>query len=281
MANPKNPVRAARQAGRQQIRAAKDIKRTAVQQAKVAKIQGRTAQKLAKIADKTAAIAPKTTAPKTAGSSKPAPKTGLTGKDLLTYGVKPKAAAPAAKGPSYAPFKSEAAKKQSQQMTADAKRRKAEAEKRQQEAAKKKAADEASKKKSTEKKKSSSSNNWIDDEWKKKGFTRGKDGKVRNAQGQTPEEAEAQRVKDMFLQPGETRENTLPYTFTEQAKRDAAKKAAMEGIQSIYNRIKSTTGTAAPGSSKPTFDQRFLDMGPKYKKGGNVKSRMSKTKKRK
>lgn len=273
MANPKNPVRAARQAGRQQIRAAKDIKRTAVQQAKVAKTKARTAQKLAKIAAETAAIAPKTTAPKTAGSSKPAPKTGLTGKDLLTYGVKPKSAAPAAKGPSYAPFKSEAAKKQSQQMTADAKRRKAEAEKRQQEAAKKKAADEASKKKSTEKKKSSSSNNWIDDEWKKKGFTRGKDGKVRNAQGQTPEEAEAQRVKDMFLQPGETRENTIPYPFTEKAKLDEARRKLKETQQKYFDWYKDMGTRKSTGDNSKSFEPKSPGYGQR-KKGGAVKKSM-------
>jgi colicin import membrane protein len=140
MANPKNPVRAARQAKRQAVSAARTTR-------KVANIQAKSAAKVAKITAKTPGAQPKQaskSAPTTA--SKSTPKSGLTGKDLLTYGVKPKA--PAAKGPSYAPFKTPADQKKSQQMTADAKRRKTQAATRQQEAAKKKAAaDEAARKK--------------------------------------------------------------------------------------------------------------------------------------
>lgn len=259
MANPKNPVRAARQAGRQQIRAAKDIKRTAVQQAKVAKTKARTAQKLAKIAAETAAIAPKTTAPKTAGSSKPAPKTGLTGKDLLTYGVKPKSAAPAAKGPSYAPFKSPAAQKQSQQMTADAKRRKAEAEKRQQEAAQKKAAaDQAARKKKE-----------AADAKKRKEAAERKKKEAADAAAA----AEAQRVKDMFLQPGETRENTLPYPFTEKAKLDEARRKLKETQQKYFDWYKDmgTRGSRENTQENREMDRSRTSMTTKYKKGGSTK----------
>jgi hypothetical protein len=192
---PKNPVRAARQAGRQQVRAAKDTRRENVQAVrtatKVAKIQTRTANKVGRISGtsaKTTGIQPQQATKSTASSSskiapKQATKSGLTGKDLLTYGVKPKA--PVAKGPSYAPFKTPADQKKSQQMTADAKRRAAEAATR-----KMAPAPKAAPKKTAPK--------------KEKTTTKKNDGYG--------------YVSDMFLGPGETRENTLPYTFTNKAK---------------------------------------------------------------
>lgn len=192
---PKNPVRAARQAGRQQVRAAKDTRRENVQAVKtatkVAKIQTRTANKVGRISGtsaKTTGIQPQQATKSIASSSskiapKQAPKTGLTGKDLLTYGVKPKA--PVAKGPSYAPFKSPAAQKESQQMTADAKRRAAEAATR-----KMAPAPKAAPKKTAPKKKTTTP-------------------KKNDGYGYVP---------GMFLGPGETPENTLPYTFTNKAK---------------------------------------------------------------
>ena len=199
MAHPKNPVRAARQAGRQQVRAARDTRRETVRTAKtaskVAKIEARTAGKVAKIAGRTAGVQPKQATKPTATSPskvtpKQAPKTGLTGKDLLTYGVKPKA--PVAKGPSYAPFKSPADQKKSEQMTADAKRRAAEAATR-----KMAPAPKAAPKKTAPKKKTT-----------------------------TPKKNDDYGyVSDMFLGPGETRENTLPYTFTDKAKANEGKKA--------------------------------------------------------
>jgi hypothetical protein len=138
MANPKNPVRAARQAGRQQIRAAKQAR-------KVAKIENRTASRVAKISGvtrSTGSTGSGTTAPKTGSTT----KTGSTnlGVNILSGNYNK----PAAKGPSYAPFRSMADKQKSEQMTADSKRRKAQDEIRKQEAAKKKAAaDEAARKK--------------------------------------------------------------------------------------------------------------------------------------
>jgi len=253
MAKPKNPVRAARQAGRQLVKTAKTER-------KVAKVQARATNKVAKINAKTAKYTGKTpgiqpqqgskAAP--ASSPKPAaPKTGLTGKDLLTYGVKPKA--PVAKGPSYAPFKSPAAQQQSQQMTADAKRRKAQADARQQEAAKKKAAaDEAARKKKAA----------ADAKRKKEAAEKKKQEEAAAAAA-----AEEQRKKDMFLQEGETRENTLPYIFTEKAKRDAARKAVTDFIGGMQKRFSSD---GSSGNSKPAFEPKSPGYGQR-KRGGAVK----------
>ena len=205
MAHPKNPVRAARQAKRQAVSAARTTR-------KVAKIEAKAATKVAKIAGKTAKYTQQTSAsaPKTASkpspttASKSTPKTGMTGKDLLTYNVKPKA--PVAKGPSYAPFISPAAQKQSQQMTADDKRRKAQAATRQQEAAKKKAiADEAARKKKAA----------ADAKKKQEAAARKKQEAADAAAA-----AEKARVEREFIQydKGETRQNTLPWATPETIK---------------------------------------------------------------
>jgi hypothetical protein len=260
MANPKNPVRAARQAKRQAVSDARTTR-------KVAKIEARAATKVAKIAGKTAKYTGKVAgvqpqqAPKSSSTTAPktAPKTGLTGKDLLTYGVKPKSAAPAAKGPSYAPFKSPAAQKQSQQMTADAKRRKAEAEKRQQEAAQKKAAaDQAARKKKE-----------AADAKKRKEAAERKKKEAADAAAA----AEAQRVKDMFLQPGETRENTLPYPFTEKAKLDEARRKLKETQQKYFDWYKDmgTRGSRENTQENREMDRSRTSMTTKYKKGGSTK----------
>lgn len=171
MANPKNPVRAARQAGRQQIRAAKDAR-------KVAKIESRVAGKVAKISGTTA---------------KPAAKTS-------TY----KPSAPTVKLPAAPKPTIKMTDTRSKMLDMPASTRKTTP-------AKKKGLSESEKN--------------IIKMWKDRGYTYGKDGKVRNAQGQTPEEVEAQRVKDMFLQPGETRQNTSPFASREVAAKRALKDA--------------------------------------------------------
>jgi colicin import membrane protein len=205
MANPKNPVRAARQAKRQAVSAARTTR-------KVANIQAKSAAKVAKITAKTPGAQPKQaskSAPTTA--SKSTPKSGLTGKDLLTYNVKPKA--PAAKGPSYAPFKTPADQKKSQQMTADSKRRKTQAATRQQEAAKKKAAaDEAARKKKAA----------ADAKRKKDAAIARKEAQDKAAAYDAQKAAadEKARVEREFIQydKGETRQNTLPWASPETIK---------------------------------------------------------------
>ena len=264
---PKNPVRAARQAGRQAVRAAKDTRKQNVQATKaatkVAKIEARTAKRVGRISGtpaSTAKPATKSAAPvtktSTASPAKTAPKTGLTGKDLLTYGVKPKT--PVAKGPSYAPFKTPADQKKSQQMTADAKRRKAQADARQ-----KSASDEAAKKKAAaeeaaRKKKAAA-------EAKKK--KEAADKKKADAAA-----AEEQRKKDMFLQPGETRENTLPYPFTKEAKDKAALEEARAKLQESLQKWKNWSDEVGSRKSYPDFTRpEPATFGPKYKRGGSIK----------
>lgn len=245
MANPKNPVRAARQAKRQAVSAARTTR-------KVAKIEAKAATKVAKITAKTPGAQPKQaskSAPTT--SSKSTPKTGMTGKDLLTYNVKPKA--PAAKGPSYAPFKTPADQKKSQQMTADDKRRKAQAATRQQEAAKKKAAaDEAARKKKA-----------AADAKKKQEAAARKKQEAADAAA-----AEEQRKKDMFLQPGETRENTIPYPFTQKAKLDEARETLRKSIEKW-----GTIFSDGAGGNSKSFEPKSPGYGQR-KKGGAVKKSM-------
>ena len=253
------------------MRAARDTRRETVRTAKtaskVAKIEARTAGRVAKIAGRTAGVQPKQGPKPTATSPskvtpKQAPKTGLTGKDLLTYGVKPKSAAPAAKGPSYAPFKSPADQKKSQQMTADAKRRKAEAATRQQEATKKKAAaDEAARKKKAA----------ADAKKKKEAAERKKQEAAAAAAA-----AEAQRVKDMFLQEGETRENTLPYPFTQKAKLDEAKQKLKDVQNKAFDWYKDmqTRGSRANTQENREMDRSRTSMNYKLKKGGSAKKSM-------
>jgi hypothetical protein len=261
---PKNPVRAARQAGRQAVRAARDTRRETVGAAKtaskVAKIESRTAKRVGRIsgtpatksASTVAKPAVKTPAPTKGAAPKTATKTGLTGKDLLTYNVKPKA--PAAKGPSYAPFKTTADQKKSQQMTADDKRRKAEAAKRQQEAAANKAA--------ADKKKAAA------DAKKKQEAAARKKQEAADKKKADEAAAEEQRKKDMFLQPGETRENTLPYPFTEKAKLDQAKRELKEKMEKMNNWVKDMgTRRSNPDFTRP----EPAEFGPKYKRGGSTK----------
>jgi hypothetical protein len=264
---PKNPVRAARQAGRQAVRAAKDTRKQNVQATKaatkVAKIEARTAKRVGRISGtpaSTAKPATKSAAPvtktSTASPAKTAPKTGLTGKDLLTYGVKPKT--PVAKGPSYAPFKTPADQKKSQQMTADAKRRKAQADARQQEANKKKAAaDEAARKKKAA----------ADAKRKKEAAEKKKQQAAADAAA-----AEEQGKKDMYLQPGETRENTLPYPFTKAAKDKAALEEAQAKLRGTMQKWKDWSDEVGSRKSNPDYTRpEPATFGPKYKKGGSTK----------
>jgi hypothetical protein len=214
MANPKNPVRAARQAKRQAVSAARTTR-------KVAKIEAKSAAKVAKITAKTPGAQPKQASkPAPTTASKSTPKSGMTGKDLLTYNVKPKA--PAAKGPSYAPFKTPADQKKSQQMTADDKRRKSQAATRQQEAARKKAAaDEAAKKKKAA----------ADAKRKKDAAIARKEemDKAAAYDAQQAAAAEKERKEKGFIQydKGETRQNTLgwatPETIANREYNDAKK----------------------------------------------------------
>lgn len=84
MANPKNPVRAARQAGRQLVKAAKQERRDVRQEKKAAQVATKFANKVAKINSKTDA---KTTS--STGSTGSEAMTPMTGK-----GIKPIAGAP-------------------------------------------------------------------------------------------------------------------------------------------------------------------------------------------
>lgn len=274
---PKNPVRAARQAGRQQVRAARvtnrQDERTVRTGKKIANIQARTATKIARINAKPTpkteskvkaypaakAVEKKSTATTPTASTKTTPKTGFTGKDLLTYGVKPKA--PAAKGPSYAPYKSPAAQQQSQQMTTDAKRRAVEA-------AAKKATDDAKKAaapKTAPKK----------DAPKKTATDAKKKQEAANKKKADAAAVEAQRVKDMFLGQGETRQNTLPYTFTDKAKANEGKKADVGrygpsskndyiGIQN-FDRMKNNAYGQAPEG--PAVKRNYVTK----RRGGSIK----------
>jgi hypothetical protein len=260
---PKNPVRAARQAGRQAVRAAKDTRRETVGAAKtaskVAKIQTRTASKVGKISGTPASTAKpvtKSAAPvsktSTTSTAKTAPKSGLSGKDLLTYSVKPKATT--AKGPSYAPFKSPADQKKSQQMTADDKRRAAEAAKKQQEAASKKASADAA----ANKKKAAA------DAKKKQEAAARKKQEAESKKQADAAAVEAQRVKDMFLQPGETRANTSPFASEAKIKEIEAKKKLKEEIEKYKNMFKPK---GSPDFTRP----EPAEFGPKYKRGGSIK----------
>lgn len=178
---PKNPVRAARQAGRQAVRAAKDTRRETIGAAKtaskVAKIESRTARKVGKISGTTA---------------KPVAK-----------------AAPAAYKPVKLPV---TAVKPKLNTTADMR-------------GKIKDMPAETRKAAPVKKGPSESEKNIVKMWRDKGYEYGKDGKVRDKNGKTPEENEAQRVKDMFLQPGETRANTSPFASKEVAAKRALKDA--------------------------------------------------------
>ena len=207
---PKNPVRAARQAGRQAVRAAKDTRRETIGAAKtaskVAKIESKTASKVGKISGTPAAKKATTYKPSAPTVKLPAtskPKLNMTGtrstiKDMPVSTRK----APAKKGPS-------------------------ESEKN------------------------------IVKMWRDKGYEYGKDGKVRDKNGKTPEENESQRVKDMFLQPGETPRNTSPFASKEVAAKRALKDALAKvpfGKKKAGGSVKKYQmgGKVDPYTTKPT-----------------------------
>ena len=223
MANPKNPVRAARQAGRQQVRAAKDAR-------KVAKIETKVASKVAKISGSPAAkpVAKTTSAP----VAKPAATRGKdTKKTAGTY----KPSAPTVKLPATAKPKINMTDTRSKMLDMPAETRKA----------------------APAKKGPSASEKNIIKMWKDRGYTYGKDGKVRDKNGKTPEENEAQRVKDMFLQPGETPRNTSPFASKEVAAKRALKDALAKvpfGKKKAGGSVKKYQmgGKVDPYTTKPT-----------------------------
>ena len=192
---PKNPVRAARQAGREAVRAAKDTR-------KVAKIETKVAKKVAKISGTPVA------------------------KKATTY----KPSAPTVKAP--AP-----AAKPKINITDDMK-------------GKVKDMPVATRKAAPAKKKPSAMEKQIDKMWADRGFTYGKDGKVRNAQGLTPAEAEeAERVRK---------------NAQELVKKSQAKRETMNWIQKQQDRFKSSPST--PDFKKPTP----ADSSSKFQMGGKV-----------
>jgi len=222
---PKNPVRAARQAGRQEVK-------TARQSNRVANIQARTATKVARITSGPTPKQASKSATKTAVTPTPASKAstpkarpGIKGRLAeAAYNRKakktvfdPSKSKPAAKLPaSAAPatklnitndMRGTLKDMPADTRTAKVNKMKADDAKKKQEAAKKKEA------------------------------TKKKDG-----YGYVPE---------MFLDPkkGETRQNTLPYTFTDKAKADASKKALKDAIGKVpFGKKKADTGPYGPSS---------------------------------
>jgi len=237
---PKNPVRAARQAGRQEVKAARQSNR-------VANIQARTATKVAKITSgSTPKQAPKPTAKTTAT---PAPVSKASTPKSTTSKVRPGIKARV----SEARYNRQAKKK-----TFDPSSVKASPKLLDIPTAKPKiniTADmrgtlkdmpKETRKAAPAKKKASDMENHIVKMWKDKGYTYGKDGKVRDKYGKTPEENEAKRVKDMFLQPGETRANTSPFA----SKEVAAKRALKDAIAKVPfgKKKKADTGPYGPSA---------------------------------
>jgi hypothetical protein len=113
--------------------------------------------------------------------------------------------------------------------------------------------------------------------WKDKGYTYGKDGKVRDKNGKTPEENEAQRVKDMFLQPGETQANTSPFASPAQIKKreaiDAVKKTTDMINSKLFDR-KEPAKKSNPAASDPDWKKNLYRGTSMKKKGGAIKKSM-------
>jgi hypothetical protein len=237
MANPKNPVRAARQAGRQQVRAAKDAR-------KVAKIETKVASKVAKISGSPAAkpVAKTTSAPvakPAATKARPGIK-GRVAEARYNKQAKNKKAAPISYSPTKLPDSPKPTLKITNDMRGTLKEMPAE-----------------TRKAPAKKKGPSASEKNIIKMWKDRGYTYGKDGKVRDKDGKTPEENETQRVKDMFLQPGETRQNTSPFASKEVAAKRALKDALDKvpfGKKKAGGSVKKyqTGGKVDPYTTKPT-----------------------------
>lgn len=234
---PKNPVRAARQAGRQAVRAAKNTRRETVGAAK-------TASKVAKIEDKTAAKVGKI-------SGTPAAK------KATTY----KPSAPTVKLPTTTKPKINMTGTKSTMKDMPVSTRKS----------------------APAKKKSSEMENHITKMWRDKGYEYGKDGKVRDKNGKTPEENESQRVKDMFLQPGETPANTSPFASKEvaakRALRDALDKVPFGKKKAGGSVKKYQTGGMTPGkrvveTNKPDpYTTKATANQPTYKRSGSTLSK--------
>ena len=228
---PKNPVRAARQAGRQQVRAARvtnrQDERTVRTGKKIANIQARTATKIARINAKPTpkteskvkaypaakAVEKKASAPapdKTPKKVRPGIKGRLAeaaynrkAKKTVFDPSKVKSSAKALPASATAPVKLNTVGMRSTMPDVDADNaREAKA------AADRKKAIAADKKKQAPAKKKTAPVKKKDDY----GY-----------------------VPDMFLDPkkGETRQNTLPYTFTDKAKADEARKALKDAIGKI------------------------------------------------
>jgi hypothetical protein len=235
---PKNPVRAARQAGRQAVRAAKDTRREKIGAAKtaskVAKIESRTASKVGKISGTTAKPVAKSipVAKTTTTKVRPGIK-GRIAEARSNKQAKNKPATPI----SYSPTKLPDLPKTSIKITSDMRGTLKDMP--------------AETRKAPTKKGPSESEKNIVKMWRDKGYEYGKDGKVRDKNGKTPEENEAQRVKDMFLQPGETRANTSPFA----SKEVAAKRALKDALAKIPFGKKKAGGSVkkyqAGGMTKP------------------------------
>jgi len=255
---PKNPVRAARQAGRQEVKAARQSNR-------VANIQARTATKVAKITSgPTPKQAPKPTAKTTATpapvskASTPKVRPGIKArvsearynrraKKTVFDPSKVKSSAKALPARATAPVKLNTTGMRSTLPDVDAdnaREAKAAAERRKAIAANKKKQAPVKKKTAPVKKK---------DDY---GY-----------------------VPDMFLDPkkGETRQNTLPYTFTDKAKADEAKKKKANtgpygpsskndyiGIQN-FDRMKNNAYGQAPEG--PAIKRNYVTKG----RGGSIK----------
>jgi hypothetical protein len=232
---PKNPVRAARQAGRQQVKAARQTNR-------VANIQARTATKVAKITSGPAPKQATKSATKTAAAPTPVSKASAT---KARPGIKGRVAEARynkrAKKKTFDPSSVKASPKLLDiptakpkiNITADMKGTLKDMPKETRKAA-------------PVKKKASNMENHIVKMWKDRGYTYGKDGKVRDKNGKTPEENETKRVKDMFLQPGETRANTSPFA----SKEVAAKRALKDALDKVPfgKKKKADTGRYGPSS---------------------------------
>lgn len=260
---PKNPVRAARQAGRQQVKAAK-------QAGRVAKIETRFANKVAKINAAPAAKSESKVKARAAAkpaevkSSTPASTTsvkkarpGIKGrlaeaaynrkaKKTVFDPSKVKSSAKALPPSATAPVKLNTAGMRSTMPDVDADNaREAQA------AANRKKAIAADKKKQAPAKKKEAP------------------AKKKDDYGYVP---------DMFLDPkkGETRQNTLPYVFTDKAKADNSRKVLKEMLDKIpFGKKKADTGRYGPSSKNDYIGIGRYGQAPvgpaKKSRGGSIK----------
>jgi hypothetical protein len=147
-------------------------------------------------------------------------------------------------------------------MTADDKKRKAEAAARQQEAASKKSAADAAKRK------------------KDAAAAKSKKEAAEKKKAEAAAATEKQRVKDMFLQPGETQANTSPFASPAQIKKREAVDAVNKTKELVGKYFPGVTGGSkqktAPGKVRVPGMTDWNNMVDKYskKKGGSVKKSM-------